>query len=755
MNGRLSALEAEKLALAAQLEATQRSAATAAARLSGELLLAQSVADEARGDSRHMAALADGRATEAAAERAEVAELSARLAQAARDTRAAHEEATEARAALRALQEHSSEEALQAARAQSRLANDVSVAMQMSEQISSVQRQCEESLTQVEVLQQQLQAREAEMHAMRSALSEAQLARSAADETVDRLSALVEDYEEKLATAMFGAYGSDAQPTKRRFKNNSGGGGGGGGGGTAPIRAGTSCSRVGAPGPSREVGAEAIFTVVQPHSRLSTVEIDKQQKQLETQINALKSLGEGAREDDRRRLDALHDQLDRVKHADRRQPDAAARPQSAPRSSLPAVVPTPISTEDRFRPLVSDSNTSVGPHEQAERWGAPSTGQEVCTSQLLALSETLARSNELSPRLTGRMHSARTSPPRSESSARSTRIAGAYTQVELQEIRGILLPKSRDALHARIRDLVPREIAAVDEDTMKWARRIVEDMHEHRTTIKLVFVFYAWHSVYRTERPVFALSMTQLRLLIKDIKASAEVITQLGTIIKKVKHTVDVEGIPPDSVLFDEFLEALIRTAAVQFKRSTMSLPERVAAFFEQHLLPFAKRFTPDGFRQRVFQREDVRAALDAYGRPLHELFKIVAFGYTNGSGEFVDFKRRHSVSMAEFFAFLRRHDLITAKLTVAKSVNIFMASSYTEGPDSWEEWKWEMEFEQFQESLCRVALLMFSRQRFEILYTHCTSEVCWAESVLACSCTLALGSDGTHVPSWARAGGR
>ena len=101
-----------------------------------------------------------------------------------------------------------------------------------------------------------------------------------------------------------------------------------------------------------------------------------------------------------------------------------------------------------------------------------------------------------------------------------------------------------------------------------------------------------------------------------------------------------------------------------------------------------------------------------------------MAFGYTNASGEFVDFRRRHTVSMAEFFAFLRRQDLITAKLTVAKSVNIFMASSFTEGPDTWEEWKWEMQYDQFLEALCRLALLMASRQRFEILYTHCTPEV-------------------------------
>jgi hypothetical protein len=665
VNGQLSALEAEKLALIAKLDATQRSAATEAARLSGELLLARSVADEARGECRHLSAVADGRASEAAVGRTEVAAMSARLAQAATEAQAAREEAAAARAALQALQEHSSVEALQAERAQSRLANGVSAAMQMSQQVAAVQVQCEQSLEQVELLQQQLQTREAEMGAMRIALADAQLARSNADETVDRLSTLVEDYEEKLATAMFGAYGSDTQPGKSRANQKSGAGGG-----MAPSRAGSASSRVG--DAARGASAEAIFTIVQPHGRPSSANTDRR----------------------------------------------VAEAQVQPRSSLPAVAPAPISTEDRFRPLVSgEPGCMVGPAAQNERQGALSNGHDACASQLLALSETLA----LPPCPTGRTQSACSSPLRSESSAR---IAARFTPVELQEMRGILLPKSKGALHARIRDLLPREIAAADDDAMKWAQKIVEDMHEHRTTIKLVFVYYAWHSVYRTERPVFALSMTQLRLLVKDIKASAEVITQLGTIIKKVKHAVDAEGIPPDSILFDELLEALIRIAAVQFRRSTMSLPERVAALFEQHVLPLAKRFSPDGFRQRIFHTEAVRAALDAYGRPLHELFKIVAFGYTNASGEFVDFRRRHTVSMAEFFAFLRRQDLITAKLTVAKSVNIFMASSFTEGPDTWEEWKWEMQYDQFLEALCRLALLMVSRQRFEILYTHCTPEV-------------------------------
>merc|ERR1719453_2539257 len=63
--------------------------------------------------------------------------------------------------------------------------------------------------------------------------------------------------------------------------------------------------------------------------------------------------------------------------------------------------------------------------------------------------------------------------------------------------------------------------------------------------------------------------------------------------------------------------------------------------------------------------------------------------------------------TMGDFFMVLKDMGLVSTTLSVAKLTHIFFISNFEEDQETgWDDWEWEMSFDEFGEAIVRIAVL-------------------------------------------------
>jgi hypothetical protein len=156
---------------------------------------------------------------------------------------------------------------------------------------------------------------------------------------------------------------------------------------------------------------------------------------------------------------------------------------------------------------------------------------------------------------------------------------------------------------------------------------------------------------------------------------------------------------PDLEMLLSEFVEGIVRVGNAQYQTSAKWLHEKVHMFLTSNVVPHAKIFKPDNFRKAVVRNISVQEVLRTLLRPLSDLFERVSM--------LDEDDRYHSKSMnvKEFFLLLKQADILDDSVTVVRASHIFMLANYEEDDQSWRDWDWDLNFEEFQDVLVRVFL--------------------------------------------------
>ena len=299
-----------------------------------------------------------------------------------------------------------------------------------------------------------------------------------------------------------------------------------------------------------------------------------------------------------------------------------------------------------------------------------------------------------------------------------------------QELENIIRAEFEAAMEGIfIDDLYAR---GTDPNEMNFDKvELFKTLAAYRADIKLAYRYYLLHGIYKQDRKAQGVNSLQWRTFVRDVKvgdaARADLIFKAvqkyqGQSIFGTKDAADAgkelmgqssqkkapapatQHVTGQAELnLVQYVTALLRLAKTQYPNK-WGVAESLRLFLQANFLPHARKFELDAFRQEVVETEAVQAVLRKHRAAMQRCFLTFAAGE-------IDFDEdKHAemtMNVVEFFEFIKGANLLDSYLSVPRTMEIFMLSNFApEDTYGWEDWSWELEYEEFEETIARMGII-------------------------------------------------
>lgn len=232
---------------------------------------------------------------------------------------------------------------------------------------------------------------------------------------------------------------------------------------------------------------------------------------------------------------------------------------------------------------------------------------------------------------------------------------------------------------------------------------VIEALNKHRVMIKDSFRTYASLALTQVNC-LDTMSVTEMRVFLKDNRCSQRVLSKLNgifTLSNRIDKAQDMssKNDPGDSgageLVLAEFLECLVRLAREQIPGKD-HLPKKVAMFL-QSVARHSKVAARDA--AQVSAISDVQKVLKKQGPLLVKVYQKYC------SQDRTDDKLA-TMNLKELFQLMKDCQQMDTKFSISKLASAFIAANACAeaGDDgTWNDWDWELSFEEFIEALVRI----------------------------------------------------